>query len=187
MGAQPPAQVRSAPKQTHAIFRWNVPGHLGDRAFTVAGRLDYVPPSGGGTSAGVVAAVVTSGIAAVLALALMLCACVAARRPRWSPDDPRPRSRRCPRLARRRLERPQRAAPLPLARSEVAAAPYGSGIVRVGGYVAGGTGDTARADLYLPARNRWRRLPDYPIQIDHSRGVALTAAAGALVAAGGTN
>jgi hypothetical protein len=62
----------------------------------------------------------------------------------------------------------QRAAPLPLARSEVAAAPYGSGIVIVGGYVAGGTGDTARADLYLPATNRWRRLPDYPIQIDHA-------------------
>lgn len=72
MGAGPPAQVRSAPKQTHAIFRWNVPGRLGDRAFAVAGRLDYVPPSGGGTSAGVVTAVVISGIAAVLALALML-------------------------------------------------------------------------------------------------------------------
>ena len=72
MGAGPPAQVRSAPKQTHAIFRWNVPGRLGDRSFAVAGRLDYVPPSGGGTSAGVVAAVVISGIAAVLALAFML-------------------------------------------------------------------------------------------------------------------
>jgi hypothetical protein len=72
MGAGPPAQVRSAPKETHAIFRWNVPGRLGDRSFAVAGRLDYVPPSGGGTSAGVVAAVVISGIAAVLALAFML-------------------------------------------------------------------------------------------------------------------
>jgi hypothetical protein len=62
----------------------------------------------------------------------------------------------------------QRAAPLPLARSEVAAAAYGSGIAIVGGYVAGGTGNTARADLYLPERNRWRRLTDYPIQIDHA-------------------
>jgi non-specific serine/threonine protein kinase len=62
----------------------------------------------------------------------------------------------------------QRAAPLPLARSEVAAAAYGTGILIVGGYVAGGIGNTARADLYLPARNRWRRLPDYPLAIDHA-------------------
>jgi hypothetical protein len=72
MGAGPPAQVRKAPKQIHAIFHWNVPGRLGDRDFAVAGRLEYVPSSGGGTSAGVVAAVVVTGIAAVLALALML-------------------------------------------------------------------------------------------------------------------
>ena len=65
----------------------------------------------------------------------------------------------------------QRAAPLPLARSEVAAAAYGSGIVIVGGYVAGGIGNTARADLYLPAKNRWRRLPDYPRPIDHAAAV----------------
>ena len=65
----------------------------------------------------------------------------------------------------------QRAAPLPLARSEVAAAGYGSGIVIVGGYVAGGTGNTARADLYLPAKNRWRRLPNYPHGIDHAAAV----------------
>lgn len=62
----------------------------------------------------------------------------------------------------------QRAASLPLARSEVAAAPYGSGIVVVGGAVAGGSANTARADLYLPARNRWRRLPNYPLAIDHA-------------------
>ena len=62
----------------------------------------------------------------------------------------------------------QRAAPLPLARSEVAAAAYGAGIAVVGGYVAGGSANTARADLYLPARNRWRRLPDYPVAIDHA-------------------
>ena len=65
----------------------------------------------------------------------------------------------------------QRADPLPVARSEVAAARYGNGIVIVGGYVAGGTGNTARADLFLPGQNRWRRLPDYPLPIDHAAGV----------------
>ena len=65
----------------------------------------------------------------------------------------------------------QPAAPLPLARSEVAAAVYGTGIVVVGGYVAGGTGNTARADLYLPRQDRWRRLPDYPLPIDHAAAV----------------
>jgi N-acetylneuraminic acid mutarotase len=53
----------------------------------------------------------------------------------------------------------------------VAAARYGNGIVIVGGYVAGGTGNTARADLFLPGQNRWRRLPDYPLPIDHAAGV----------------
>jgi hypothetical protein len=72
MGAGPPAQVRSAPKQTHAIFDWNVPGRLGDRPFSVAGRLDYVPPSGGGASAPLVAAVVITGVAVVVALVLLL-------------------------------------------------------------------------------------------------------------------
>jgi non-specific serine/threonine protein kinase len=66
----------------------------------------------------------------------------------------------------------QPAAPLPLARSEVAAAAYGTGIVLVGGYVAGGAGkNTARADLYLPRQDRWRRLPDYPLPIDHAAAV----------------
>jgi hypothetical protein len=78
----------------------------------------------------------------------------------------------------------QRAAPLPLARSEVGAAAYGTGIVIVGGYVTGGTGNSARADLYLPAKNRWRRLPDYPLQIDH---VAATGAGKHAYFAGGFN
>jgi hypothetical protein len=72
MGAGPPAQVRNAPKQTHAIFSWNVPGRLGVEPFSVTGRLDYVPPSKGGTSAALIAAVVVTGVAALLALALML-------------------------------------------------------------------------------------------------------------------
>jgi hypothetical protein len=72
MGAGPPAQVRDAPRRTHQIFDWKVPGRLGDRALTVTGRLDYVPPSEGGTSAALVAVVVITGIAAVLALGLLL-------------------------------------------------------------------------------------------------------------------
>jgi hypothetical protein len=72
MGAGPPAQVRNAPKRTHAIFGWNVPGRLGDRAFAVTGRLDYVPPSRGGNSAPLLAAVVITGLAALLALGLLL-------------------------------------------------------------------------------------------------------------------
>jgi hypothetical protein len=72
MGAGPPDQVRDAPKGTHPIFEWNVPGRLGDRAFAVTGRLDYVPPSGRGTSPALVAAVVITGAVAVFAFALVL-------------------------------------------------------------------------------------------------------------------
>jgi hypothetical protein len=72
MGAGPPAQVRNAPKETHAIFSWLVPGRLGSERFAVSGRLDYVPPSKGGTPAALVAVVVITGVAAVFALALML-------------------------------------------------------------------------------------------------------------------
>src|SRR5215216_2476845 len=169
MGAGPPAQVRSAPKQTHAIFRWNVPGRLGDRScrrrrpagLRAAVRRRDVGRRGGGRrhqrdrrrpGARVHASAPAprrggrdgAGMIRALALAGVIASLVGGSSG-W-----------------------QRAAPLPLARSEVAAAPYGSGIVIVGGYVAGGTGDTARADLYLPATNRWRRLPDYPIQIDHA-------------------
>jgi hypothetical protein len=72
MGAGPPPQVRDAPDETHAIFDWQVPARLGDRALTVSGRLDYEPPGDGGSSAPLVAAVVITGIAAVVAFALLL-------------------------------------------------------------------------------------------------------------------
>ena len=72
MGGGPPAQVRDAPRKKHAIFDWKVSGRLGDRPLTITGRLDYVPPSGGGTSPAVVALVVITSVVAVLAFGLML-------------------------------------------------------------------------------------------------------------------
>ena len=72
MGAGPPAQVREAPSASHAIFDWRVPARLGGRTLTVSGRLDYVPPEEGGSSAAVVALVAITGVAAVLALGLLL-------------------------------------------------------------------------------------------------------------------
>jgi hypothetical protein len=72
MGAGPPAQVREAPEETHMIFDWQVPARLGERALTVSGRLDYVPPEEDGTPWALVAAVAITGAAAVLALGLLL-------------------------------------------------------------------------------------------------------------------
>ena len=72
MGAGPPAAIRAAPRKRHSIFDWKVPGRLGDNALLITGRLDYVPPAKGGTSSAVVAAVVMTGVVAVLAFALML-------------------------------------------------------------------------------------------------------------------
>jgi hypothetical protein len=59
------------------------------------------------------------------------------------------------------------AAPVPVPRTEVAAALYGREIAVVGGFLAGGRNST-RADAYSPARNRWRRLPDLPTPVDHA-------------------
>ena len=72
MGAGPPAAIRSAPRKRHAIFDWKVPARLGDKVLVISGRLGYVPPSKGGTSSAVVAAVMTTAIVAVLAFGLML-------------------------------------------------------------------------------------------------------------------
>jgi hypothetical protein len=72
MGAGPPAQVRDAPRASHAIFDWRVPARLGRRELTVSGRLDYVPPEEGGSSAVVVALVAITGAAAVISLGLLL-------------------------------------------------------------------------------------------------------------------
>ena len=59
------------------------------------------------------------------------------------------------------------AAPVPAARTEVAAALFGKEIAVVGGFVASGA-NSKRADAYSPVRNRWRRLPDLPVSVDHA-------------------
>jgi N-acetylneuraminic acid mutarotase len=59
------------------------------------------------------------------------------------------------------------AAPVPLPRTEVAAAVFGREIAVVGGFLANGQ-NTTRADAYSPARNRWRRLPNLPVRVDHT-------------------
>jgi hypothetical protein len=61
-------------------------------------------------------------------------------------------------------------APLPLPRTEVAAAVVGSEIVVVGGFTSDG-GASRRADAYSPARDTWRRLPDLPLGVHHAMAV----------------
>jgi len=61
-------------------------------------------------------------------------------------------------------------APLPLPRTEVAAAVLGSEIAVVGGFNADGS-DSARVDVYSPALDRWRRLPDLPASAHHASAV----------------
>lgn len=61
----------------------------------------------------------------------------------------------------------ERAAPLPLPRSEVAAAAVAGEIAVVGGFLADG-GSSARVDIYSPALDRWRRLPDLPRAVNHA-------------------
>ena len=53
------------------------------------------------------------------------------------------------------------AAPMPDARTEVAAAVVQAEIVLVGGLTEDGS-PSARVDAYSPATDRWRRLPDLP-------------------------
>jgi N-acetylneuraminic acid mutarotase len=61
-------------------------------------------------------------------------------------------------------------APLPLPRTEVAAATVGSEIMVLGGFTID-RGASTRVDAYSPARNRWRRLPDLPIGVHHAMAV----------------
>ena len=61
-------------------------------------------------------------------------------------------------------------APLPVPRTEVAAAAFGSEIAVVGGFEADGSA-SRRADAYSPARDRWRRLPDLPTGVHHAMAV----------------
>src|SRR5215207_191322 len=61
----------------------------------------------------------------------------------------------------------ERHAPLPEPRTEVAAAAAGGEIVVVGGFVAAG-GNSARVDAYSVRNDRWRRLPNLPVSVDHA-------------------
>jgi N-acetylneuraminic acid mutarotase len=58
-------------------------------------------------------------------------------------------------------------APLPLPRTEVAAATVGNEIAVLGGFTID-RGASTRVDAYAPARNRWRRLPDLPVGVHHA-------------------
>jgi non-specific serine/threonine protein kinase len=57
--------------------------------------------------------------------------------------------------------------PLPVPRSEVAAAAVKGEIVVAGGFLAGGA-SSGRVDAYSPERRRWRRLPNLPIAVNHA-------------------
>jgi N-acetylneuraminic acid mutarotase len=62
--------------------------------------------------------------------------------------------------------------PLPVPRTEVAAAVAGSEIVVVGGYLADRS-TTARVDLYDPRRRTWRRGPALPRPLNHAAAATL--------------
>ena len=71
--------------------------------------------------------------------------------------------------------------PMPLPRTEVAAAAIGSEIAVLGGFTID-RGASTRVDAYSPARNSWRRLPDLPVGVHHSMAVG---AGGRLYVLGG--
>jgi N-acetylneuraminic acid mutarotase len=75
----------------------------------------------------------------------------------------------------------QAARPLPLARTEVAAARLGSEIAVIGGFLADGT-STGRVDAFSPRSGRWRRLPGLPAEVNHAMAAS---ASGRLYVAGG--
>jgi N-acetylneuraminic acid mutarotase len=66
----------------------------------------------------------------------------------------------------------QRSAPMPTPRSEVAATPYKGGIAIVGGFT-GSCVNSRNVDLFLPGTNRWRRLPNLPIAVNHAAAAAV--------------
>ncbi len=89
-----------------------------------------------------------AAVAAVLVLGVAAGLASAAAPPRWST-----------------------AAPLPVARTEVAAVLTGNEIFVIGGYTQDGH-NSARVDAYSPRTKRWRRLPDLPITVDHTMAAA---------------
>ncbi len=72
-------------------------------------------------------------------------------------------------------------APMPVQRSEVAAAVYNGGVAVVGGFHADRS-SSKEVDLYQPSTNRWRRLPDLPVAVNHAMAAA---AGGKLYVVGG--
>jgi non-specific serine/threonine protein kinase len=72
-------------------------------------------------------------------------------------------------------------APLPVARTEVAAATLGREIAVVGGFLENG-GSSRRLDFYAPGSNTWRSGPDLPAAVNHA---SATVARGRLYVAGG--
>jgi N-acetylneuraminic acid mutarotase len=76
------------------------------------------------------------------------------------------------------------AKPIPLPRSEVAAAALGNEIIVVGGYLNSSGASSSRVDAYAPARNRWRRLPNLPVAVNHPMAAA---ARGRLYVLGGAS
>jgi N-acetylneuraminic acid mutarotase len=87
-------------------------------------------------------------LASFLALGVVASLASAAAPPRWS-----------------------RAAPLPLARTEVAAVLAGNEIYVIGGHTQDGN-NSGRVDAYSPRTNRWRRLSDLPLTVDHAMAAA---------------
>ena len=63
--------------------------------------------------------------------------------------------------------------PLPVARTEVAAAVSGGEIMVAGGYLRDGS-TTARVDLYQPIRRTWRQGPDLPAPVNHAAAASLS-------------
>jgi non-specific serine/threonine protein kinase len=61
----------------------------------------------------------------------------------------------------------KQAKPLPVPRTEVAGARLGNEIVVVGGYLPDGK-SSSRVDAYSPETNRWRKLPDLPVAVNHA-------------------
>jgi N-acetylneuraminic acid mutarotase len=65
----------------------------------------------------------------------------------------------------------QERAPLPSARSEVAAASFRGGVAVVGGFLADGS-SSREVDLYSPQGDSWQRLPDLPVPVNHAMAAA---------------
>jgi non-specific serine/threonine protein kinase len=70
---------------------------------------------------------------------------------------------------------------LSVPRTEVAAAPLDGRIVAVGGFLASGA-NSRRVDAYHPPTDRWRRLADLPVSVDHAAAASWR---GRLVVVGG--